>query len=241
MRRDSDGEARGRRVAAALGALLLANCALWAEAIAASDQAYNWMIPEGYEIAFADDFESGASAWQAREGNRWEIVELEGGEHAYELMEPGKQGPIRAPAGIALIRDQKVGDFILTAEGRCLTPSTVNGRDLIVVLGYQDPMHFYYVHFSNITDPIHNAICIVDGEPGAAITAESPTAARLTTEAFHRLKVTRVGKRMEAYIDDMATPIMYADDERLGEGLVGIGTFDDTALFDNVTLYVPRR
>jgi hypothetical protein len=238
---EGNGMRQGGWLTAALVVLTAAGYGLPAEVAAAPEPAFDWVVPEGYEVAFADDFESGADAWQPREGNRWEIVELEGGGHGYQLMEPGKQGTIRAPGGMALIKDRKVGDFILTAEGRCLTPSTVKGRDLNIFLGYQDPTHFYYVHFSNTTDPIHNAICIVNGEPRAGFTAEPPTAARLTTEGFHHLKVTRVGKRIEAFIDDMAAPIMHAEDDRLGEGLVGIGTFDDTAVFDNVKLYVPRQ
>jgi hypothetical protein len=197
------------------------------------------MIPEGYELAFEDDFEHGAEAWQPREGNRWEIVELPGGGHGYQLMEVGKQGEIRAPGGISLIKGREVGDFVLVAKAKCLTPATVRGRDVDVFVGYQDPAHFYYVHFSNYTDPIHNAICIVNGEPRAAITAEPPTAARLTTDDFHLLKVTRKGNRIEAYIDDMATPITHAENSRLGKGLVGLGSFDDTAVFDDVRLYVP--
>ena len=55
----------------------------------------------------------------------------------------------------------------------------------------QDPLHFYYIHFSNYSDDIHNAICIVNGEPRASITAEEPTEARLDSEGFHRVKVVR--------------------------------------------------
>lgn len=208
-----------------------------AQVSVASPEAFDWNIPEGFSLLFQDDFENGAQAWQPREGNRWQVAQLEGGGHGYCLTEKGQQGAIRAPGGFSLIRDRKVGDFVLTAKARCLTPNAVRGRDVIVVFGYQDPTHFYYVHFSNYTDPIHNAICIVNGEPRAPITAQPPNEARLTTEGFHRLKVVRVGKRIEAYIDDMSTPLMYAEDDRLGEGLVGVGSFDDTAIFDDVKLY----
>jgi hypothetical protein len=203
-------------------------------------EAFDGRVPEGYALAFEDDFEHGADAWQPREGNRWEVVELPDGGHGYQLMEPGKQRELRAPGGLSLIREHLVGDFVLTARAKCLTPSTVRGRDVVVALGYRDPTHFCYVHFSNASDPIHNAVCLVDGAPRVAITGAEPTAARLTTDGFHALKVTRVGKRIEASIDDMTTPVMYAEDERLGVGQVGLGSFDDTAVFDDVRLYVPR-
>jgi len=200
-------------------------------------------VPEGHELVFFDDFEDGASAWLPREGNRWEVSELDDGNHVYQLMEKGEQGEIRAPGGLSVIRGLTVGDFVLVARAKCLTPSSVKGRDINAFFGFQDPVHFYYAHFSNYTDSIHNAICVVNGEPRAAITAGTPAAARLTDDAFHPIKVARslsTGK-IEAYIDDMAQPTMTAEDGTLGKGLVGIGAFDDTAMFDDVRLYVPRR
>ena len=85
-------------------------------------------------------------------------------------------------------------------------------------------------------------MCVVNGAPRAPITASTPVGARLTGDGFHLIKVARsvsTGK-IEAYIDDMEEPIMTAEDKTFEKGLVGVGAFDDTAMFDDVRLYLPR-
>jgi hypothetical protein len=200
-------------------------------------------VPEGYELVFSDDFEDGAGAWLPKAGNEWEVAEFEDGNHVYQLTERGQQGEIRAPGALSVIRGLSAGDFVLIARAKCLTPASVRGRDVNAVFGFQDPVHFYYAHFSNYSNAIHNAICLVNGEPRAAITAGTPAAARLSDDEFHLIKIVRstaTGK-IEAYIDDMDEPLMTAEDKTLEKGLVGIGAFDDTAMFDDVRLYVPQQ
>jgi hypothetical protein len=42
---------------------------------------------------------------------------------------------------------------------------------------------------------------------------------------------------IKAYLDDMQTPILTAQDKTLGHGLVGVGSFDDTGSFDDIQLW----
>jgi hypothetical protein len=41
---------------------------------------------------------------------------------------------------------------------------------------------------------------------------------------------------IEVYFDDLTTPVMTATDKRFSWGRVGIGSFDDTGNWDDVTL-----
>ena len=41
---------------------------------------------------------------------------------------------------------------------------------------------------------------------------------------------------IEAFIDDLQTPVLTARDTTLGHGAVGIGSFDDTGFVDDIQL-----
>jgi hypothetical protein len=45
---------------------------------------------------------------------------------------------------------------------------------------------------------------------------------------------------IEVYFDDLKTPVMTATDKTFAWGQIGIGTFDDTSMWDDVKLYGER-
>ena len=199
--------------------------------------------PAGMKLAFSDDFEDGdADGWRPKAGNVWRVAK-DGGSRVYHLAEKGRQGRIRAPGAFSVIAGERVGRFTFVAQARCLTPARTRGRDMAVIFGYQDPEHFYYVHFSNTSDRVHNSIMIVNGKPRAPIKKERKPIARLNTDGYHLLKVDHDPQTgdIRAYIDDMDTPILTAADKTFTSGLVGVGSFDDTGYFDDVRLYVPGQ
>jgi hypothetical protein len=111
---------------------------------------------------------------------------------------------------------------------------------MCVIFHYRDPAHFYYVHFAGSSDAVHNIVGIVDGADRVKINAEAAGAStfRLTDRAWHAFKVTcdaRTGD-IRAYLDDMTSPILTARDRRIGRGLVGVGSFDDTGAFDDLEI-----
>jgi hypothetical protein len=59
---------------------------------------------------------------------------------------------------------------------------------------------------------------------------------------WHNFKVTcdAASGRIEAFLDDMGTPILTAVDKTLSRGLVGVGSFDDTGCFDDIKLWGQR-
>ena len=200
-------------------------------------------VPSGLKAVAADDFSSGkAERWRHRPGSKWRLAKVDGN-FAYELAGSAKQGKIRAPGGMSIFNAAPVSDCCITVQARCLQKASVGGRDLCIFLGYQDPTHFYYVHFSNRSDRVHNAILEVDGKDRQPITAGKPTAARLVDQNWHQLKVERdvATGEIRAYIDDMKTPIMTAKDKTFSWGLVGVGAFDDLGYFDDVRLFGRRH
>ena len=196
-------------------------------------------------VAASSDFESGsAAAWRPNDPAHWRFAE-DHGSKVYELTAPGTPGAVRAPTSIAVLAGPEAGSFELTGRLRCETDPATAVRDMCVFFHYRDPTHFYYVHFAGTSDGVHNIIGLVDGADRVKINAEPAggSAARLTDRAWHAFKVTcdAATGEIRAYLDDMTAPILTARDLTLPQGLVGIGSFDDTGAFDDIVLKIPRR
>ncbi len=181
--------------------------------------------------------------WDLRIPKNWEIRE-EDGDGALHLLAAGPQGEVRAPSSWAVLRDLDVTSFVFSGRLRCFAETDNPNRDMIVVFHFQDPTHFYYVHFSASSDGLHNIIGLVNGADRVRINLEAAggSTARLTDREYHDFKVTYDAKSgsIRAYLDDMGTPILTARDTTLGHGSVGVGSFDDTGDFDNFILWGTR-
>jgi hypothetical protein len=190
------------------------------------------------------DFETGAAAgWQPNDPDDWRVAD-DGGSKVYELTAAGEPGAVRAPTSWSVWSGHDVTSFEFTGRVRCHTDPATAVRDMCVFFHFQDPTHFYYVHFAGSSDEVHNIIGLVDGTDRVKINVEpvGKSAFRLTDRAWHAFKVTgdaRTGE-IRAYLDDMAAPILTARDRTLGHGLVGVGSFDDTGAFDDLKLSVPK-
>ncbi len=134
--------------------------------------------------------------------------------------------------------------FIFRGRAKCKSDVSNKHRDLVVIFNYQDPTHFYYVHFSAVSDDVHNIIGLVDGKDRVKINHEpsGQSIARLNDLEFHdfRLTYNADSGEIKAYLDDMKTPILTAKDKTLDHGLVGVGSFDDTGSFDDIKLWGER-
>lgn len=186
------------------------------------------------------DFEGGtAEGWRPSDPARWRVVER-AGTMIYELRQAGEQGSVRGPTSWSVWTGHDVASFEFSGRARCYTDPAVPGRDFCVFFHFQDPTHFGYVHFSGESSDFHNIIGLVDGADRVKINAEPAGSSvfRLTDREWHNFKLVgdaRTGE-IRAYIDDMATPVLTAVDRRLGHGLVGVGSFDDTGAFDDLRL-----
>jgi hexosaminidase len=190
---------------------------------------------------FSDDFEDGqAQEWEPNIPENWRVGQ-EQGSLCYQLTAPGTQGEVRAPTSWSLLNDFDVSCFTFTGRLRCKSPMDNPHRDMVIVFHYQDPTHFYYVHFSASSDENHNIIGLVNGKDRVRINHEPAGAsdARLTDMSFHDFKVSYNAETREikAYLDDMKTPILTATDRTFGHGRVGVGSFDDTGSFDDIKLW----
>jgi hypothetical protein len=186
------------------------------------------------------NFENGSAAgWRPNTPAHWRVATKDG-TMVYELTAPGEQGKVRAPTSWSVWTGDDVASFEFTGRMQCYTDPAVPGRDMCVFFHFQDPTHFYYVHFAGESADVHNIIGLVDGADRVKINAEpaGSSVARMTDRAWHEFKVVcdvRSGE-IRAYLDDMDKPVLTARDRTLGHGLVGVGAFDDTGCFDDLRL-----
>ena len=129
-----------------------------------------------WPVLVKEDFEHGMDRWRTTDPKPkdgvWKIVDVGGKQkHALRVTGPSKyEPPYRSPHSIALLKDVKVGDFELTADVQNTNKSAGPHRDLCIFWGYQDPSHFYYVHFGAKADPHACQIFIVNDAPRVMIT-----------------------------------------------------------------------
>jgi hypothetical protein len=187
-------------------------------------------------LVFEDDFEAGASRWQPTDSASWKIIDTPDGK-VYSLFQQSKyQPPFRSPVNIALAEGPMVGDFVLELKLQS-TVKDYNHRSMVVVFGYQDPAHFYYVHFGKKTDDHANQIFIVDGAPRLKVSTKTMPGTAWD-DAWHRVKVVRTvaDGSTAVYFDDLKTPAMTAADKTFAWGRIGVGAFDDLGNIDDVRL-----
>jgi len=191
----------------------------------------------GLPLVFCDDFEKGAERWETTDDTAWDLRDHDGGKAFGLIRRTSNYKPkVRSPHNIALIKDVKVADFVLTLKVKS-TLDTGGHRDCCLFFNYQDPTHFYYVHLGARPDPNSGQIMIVNGVPRVALTKnQNPTP---WDDAWHDVKVVRNTSdgTIAVYFDDMDTPHIKAVDKTFGKGRVGIGSFDDMDDFDDVKLY----
>jgi hypothetical protein len=193
--------------------------------------------PDSKPVALRDDFERDEpDGWDFTDESAWRIVREPGrGGRVLELFRASKYEPaVRSPFNIALRRGAELGAFVMDVKVRSTTRD-YGHRDICLIFGYVDPSHFYYVHIAKEADPHANSIFLVDGKPRVSI-AESRTKGTAWTDGWHDVRLRRApgSGLIEVFFDDMKHPIMTAHDKTFASGRIGLGSFDDTGMFDDL-------
>jgi hypothetical protein len=201
---------------------------------------------ETLPLLYSDDFEHGMERWRTLDPKEAElcfkVVELDGPDgkktHALRALGTSKyEPPFRSPPNIALLKDITVGDFEITADVQSTNVDAGPHRDMCIVWGYQDPSHFYYVHYGAAADPNACQIFIVSNAARTPITVKEAKGTPWTI-GWHKVKVVRHAAEgtIEVFFDKMDEPFMTAHDNTFTWGRVGLGTFDDNGNWDNFEL-----
>ena len=156
------------------------------------------------------------------------------------LVTAGKPGgPIRRPSALAIVNGPDLTDttFEVQVRSTAALPPVTPRRDALLVVAYQSPTRFYYVHLSAARDDVHNGIFLVNDADRRRIDSRSDVTP-LVDQEWHSARLVRTVAtgRLEVYVDKRAEPIMIATDTTLEWGRVGVGSFDDTAEFRQVVV-----
>jgi hypothetical protein len=192
---------------------------------------------EKLPIVFQEDFEKGAGHWQPQDPAQWEVKKTENGNvYSQHKKQSAYKPPHRAPTNVSLLKDVALSDMEFTGRVRSTHPD-YGHRDAVVFFGYQDPAHFYYVHLGKQADDHANQIFIVNGADRKKISLTSTTGTNWD-DNWHTVRVVRkpADGTIEIYFDDMQKPVMTAKDTTFAHGRIGVGTFDDTADWDDIVL-----
>jgi hypothetical protein len=188
-------------------------------------------------VVFTEDFERGADRWQPQDASQWQVKKTDNGQvYSQHKKQSAYKPPHRSPTNVSLLKDVVVSDMEFMGRVRS-THSDYGHRDAVVFFGYQDPAHFYYVHLGKQADDHANQIFIVNGADRKKISITS-TSGTNWDDNWHTVKIIRKpgDGTIEIYFDDMTKPVMTANDKTFAHGRIGVGTFDDTADWDDIVL-----
>jgi hypothetical protein len=146
-------------------------------------------------------------------------------------------GPFRRPAGLAILNTVSLGRLTLEVDVRSLQPIDLLVRDVTIVVGWQSPTRFYYIHLAGRTDDVHNGIFLVNDADRRRL--DKPTSTpQLRDQAWHSVRVERdpATGRIAVFVDHATRPVLEATDTTLQTGRIGLGSFDETGEFRNVVV-----
>lgn len=187
-------------------------------------------------VVTTENFNKGAANWEPKDPSAWKVVK-QGDNSFYSMFKDSSYKPeVRSPVNFALLKEVTVSDFVLDVDMRS-TQEVYGHQDLCLFFGYQDPSHFYYVHLGREADAHANSIFLVNGEPRVSI-AQKRTDGTAWTKDWHHVRIKRDTSKgtIQVYFDDMKKPVMTTVDKHFLHGRIGIGSFDDTGDFDNLSL-----
>lgn len=177
--------------------------------------------------------------WNVPEPADWKI-EDDGGVPALRIVQ--NRGPLpgpRRPIQFALA-ESSYSRLTLEADVMPL------GRSLMIVFAWQDDAHFNYAHLSTDTgkeQPVHNGVFHVYGGERVRISnPEGPPAFAASNKWYH-VKLTHHGAtgKVGVEVDGRKVPALEAVDLSLTGGRVGLGSFDERAVFKNVKISGKER
>jgi hypothetical protein len=189
-------------------------------------------------LVYEEDFENGAKNWEPTDESAWKVSDT-GSSKVYSQFKKRSDynPPHRSPYNISLLKDVYVGDFDLLVKVKSTHPD-YGHRDVCLFFGYQDPANFHYVHLGKKADAHANQIFIVNDKPRTKISLTS-TDGTDWDDKWHDVKIERrvADGTIYVYFDDMKKPVMTAKNKTFTWGRIGLGSFDDTADFDDLRLY----
>lgn len=199
-------------------------------------------IPEGYALVYSQSFTDAAAIndFEFTDAAKWTLGARDGNA-CMECLGVGAYKPkVRSPHIIALLRDRIFEDFVLEVD-MLQTGREYGHRDMCVFFGFTDPSRFYYVHLATKADPNAHNVFIVNDAPRRNFASKTTQGVDWGSNVWRRVRVERTvaDGRIRVFFEDMTTPVMEAADTTFGRGYIGLGSFDDEGMIDNLRIWAP--
>lgn len=195
-------------------------------------------LPDGYALIFSEDFDNKNSLdnFEFSDPNAWRWSEQGKSSGALELFQQSQyQTKYRSPLNIALIAAKRCGDFVLEADMK-QTGKEYGHRDMCLFFNYQSPTRFYYAHLATAPDANAHNIFIVNDDARKSFAPIAPKGIDWGSDWQH-VRLERKGDSIRVFYRDMEAPVLEAMNSEFHAGYVGLGSFDDTGMIDNVRLW----
>ncbi len=179
-----------------------------------------------------DGFDDGnADGWSSLTVANWEVTTDEG-DMAYYLntTDFGSLGGGRL--GEYSLLSAEYDDFTFTVEAKLGDDVADNATaDYAVVFGFQNSDNYYYMLFNND----QNLTQLFKVISGSRILLETANGGDwLNDNAYHSIEVKRTGNAISVRFD--GNVILNVNDDSLGAGKIGVGSYNDSAYFDDVSV-----
>jgi hypothetical protein len=223
---------------AALGALALATLALGGCASTEEEP----LPPEAWPLVFAEDFltpeKLAGFEFTDRGAWRWGRVEHTSFLELHRASEYAP--PHRSPLSIALLPELVVGDFDLELRLE-QTGRDYGHRDLIVVLGFESPGRYLYVHLAPSPDENAHNVFVVDDAPRRNLLPPQAEGIDWGNGEWHTVRLERRLEEgtLRVFWDGREAPIFVVEDLPPAWGRLGFGSFDDTGRVTGLRVRAP--
>ncbi|MCF6264862.1 MAG: hypothetical protein L3J24_14920 [Xanthomonadales bacterium] len=167
--------------------------------------------------------------WTPLTASRWLVV-IENGNNALFLNTTGYQALFDGRLGEHITSPDSYTDFTFTVDAKTNEPAGNTNADYALVFGFQNGNNYYYMLFNRTQD--NTQLFRVKG--GERQLLKTATDSGLTNDDYNTVTITRVGEAIEVSFG--GNTVLQANDGTFATGKVGLGSFNDSAYFDNIRI-----
>ncbi len=184
-----------------------------------------------FTYAAVGGFEDGnATGWKPLTLSRWSVVTDEG-DYAYFLNTSEYSSLNGYGLGEYSLLPESYGDFTMTLQARPGDDVDDNAQaDFAIVFGYQNANEYFYMMFNN--DAGFTALFKVAGGTRQQVAAADQD--WITDNLYHAVEISRSGGEITVLFD--GATVLTATDTDYATGRVGVGSFNDSAYFDDISV-----
>ena len=171
-----------------------------------------------------------AVGWEPLTASRWSVV-MDEGDYAYFLNTTEYPSLDGYGLGEYSLLPESYGDFTMTLQARPGDDVDDNAQaDFAIVFGYQNANEYFYMMFNN--DAGFTALFKVAGGTRQQVAAADQD--WITDNLYHAVEISRNGDEVTVLFD--GATVLTATDTAFPTGRLGVGSFNDSAYFDDISV-----